>query len=230
MSTERVLSAPAFGLRFAFRESGDPEAHPVILLHAMGPDGTDWDRVAERLAARFHVIALHQRGFGPATRTGDYTFERLRDDVIALADTLGLSTFSLVGHSMGGTVAYLVAQKVPERVARLVVEDTPPPWGGDMPDPPEEPPQPVPFEWEMWRGIARQLKYPDPRWWDELPDIECPVLIIGGGEKSHIPQGLLQRVASLIPNCRLVTIPAGHNVHAAKLEEFMAEVEGFLGG
>ena len=228
MITERILRAPALGLHFAFREAGDPTAHTVILLHAFGPDGSDWDAVVERLSASYHVIALHQRGFGPAMRKGDYTFERLRDDVLALADTLGLATFSIVGHSMGGTVGFLVAQKAPERVARLVIEDTPPPWGEEMPDPPAEPPEPVPFEWEMWRGIAHQLKFPDPRWWDELPDIECPVLIIGGGEGSHVPQRMLRRVSRMIPDGRFVTVEAGHNVHVNAFEAFMAEVEPFL--
>ncbi len=229
MITERTLEV--VGQRFAYREAGNADSPPILLLHAMGPDATDWDAVAERLAARFHVIAVHQRGFGPSTRATEYSFELMRDDVLALADGLGLREFTIVGHSMGGSVGYLVAEKAPERVLKLVVEDTPPPWGGAMPDPPAEPPQPVPFDWQAWRAIAQQLKYPDPRWWDELPEISCPVLIIGGGATSHVPQDLLVRVAGLIPDSRLVTIEgAGHNVHAARFEEFMAAVEAFLAG
>ena len=215
--------------RFWYRETGAAGATPLILLHAMGPDATYWDAVAEALAGQFHVLALHQRGFGPGDRPGNYTFELMRDDVLAFADALRLERFILVGHSMGGTVAYLVAEKSPERVLKLVIEDTPPPWGGDMPDPPEAPPEPVAFDWEAWRSIARQLKYPDPRWWDELPEIECPTLIIGGGSSSPVPQDLLVRVANLIPDARLLTIEgAGHNVHTARLAEFMAAINGFL--
>jgi pimeloyl-ACP methyl ester carboxylesterase len=227
MITDRILEGR--GRRFAFREAGDSASPAVFLLHAMGPDATDWDAVAEGLAEDFRVIALHQRGFGPSTRVGAYSFELMRDDVLTLADLLGLQEFALVGHSMGGTVGYLVAEVAPERVRKLVVEDTPPPWGSDMADPPAEPPQPVPFDWEAWKAIARELKYPSPRWWDELPEIACPTLIIGGGATSHVPQELLVRVSNLIPDCRLETFEgAGHNVHAARPAEYLAMVREFL--
>ena len=98
-----------------------------------------------------------------------------------------------------------------------------------MPDPPDVPPEPVAFDWEVWRSISKQLKYPDPRWWDELPEIACPTLIIGGGSTSHVPQELLVRVANLIPNARLVSVDgAGHNIHTDRLDEFMTALHGFL--
>jgi pimeloyl-ACP methyl ester carboxylesterase len=69
MIEERSLELA--GRRLAWRENGDPANSPVILLHAMGPDGGDWDAVSERLAARHRVIAIHQRGFGRGPRTAD---------------------------------------------------------------------------------------------------------------------------------------------------------------
>ena len=227
MIVERSLGAN--GWQIPYRESGPIAGSPVVLLHAMGTDASDWDAVSEALSDRFRVIAPHQRGFGPGQRLGEYSFESMRDDVLALADALALERFSLVGHSMGGSVAYLVAEQSPWRINRLVIEDTPPPWGSVMPDPAPEPPRPVAFDWEAWRGIARQLKHPDPRWWADLPTISCPTMIVGGGETSHIPQEMLARVARLIPNARHETIAsAGHNVHAARFLDFIALVVPFL--
>jgi pimeloyl-ACP methyl ester carboxylesterase len=227
MIEERSLELA--GRRLAWREDGDPANSPVILLHAMGPDGGDWDAVSERLAARHRVIAIHQRGFGRGPRTAEYSFELMRDDVLALADSLGLERFSLVGHSMGGSVAFLVTEAEPARVSRLVIEDTPPPWGSDMPEPSPEAPPDIPFDWEAWRAIARQLITPDPRWWSELPRVTCPALLVGGGPSSPVPQELLARAGAMMPNALLATVEgAGHLVHATKLPEFLALVEPFL--
>jgi len=51
-----------------------------------------------------------------------------------------------------------------------------------------------------------------------------------GGAGSHIDQGQLAEMAALIPDCELVTIPAGHLVHAARPAQFSAVVAGFLRG
>jgi 3-oxoadipate enol-lactonase len=51
----------------------------------------------------------------------------MRDDVLDLLDHLGPHRVSLVRHSMGGAVAYLIAEKEPDRIDRLILEDTRPP-------------------------------------------------------------------------------------------------------
>lgn len=52
------------GVRLAFRVSGPPGAQPLVLLHALGEDATDWDGVAPALAASRRVYALDLRGHG----------------------------------------------------------------------------------------------------------------------------------------------------------------------
>jgi len=93
------------GLRFHYREAGDPEGHPAVLLHALGAGCSDWDEVALALAPEHRVLALEMRGSFASPRTENYSFELFRDDARDFADELGLRRFSLVGHSMGGTVA-----------------------------------------------------------------------------------------------------------------------------
>jgi pimeloyl-ACP methyl ester carboxylesterase len=216
------------GLAFRYRETGASSAPSIVLLHQLGRDASDWDDVAAALSDRFRVFALDLRGHGGSTRTPPFTFERMRDDVIRVVDALGLDRFSLIGHSMGGTIAFLIAQDWPDRIDALVVEDTPPPTGSNLPIPPAEPPSPVAFEWAVVRTIVPQLNDPDPNWWSRLTDIRARTLIVGGAE-SPIPQDRLNDVAALIPNARLVTIDgAGHLVHATKRDEFIAIVRPFL--
>lgn len=69
---------------------------------------------------------------------------------------------------------------------------------------------------------------PFPKWWEQLPNISVPTLIIGG-QSSHIPQNKLQEASELIPNCKLVTIEdAGHFVHDDNLPAFLTAVKDFL--
>ncbi|HKV56696.1 MAG TPA: alpha/beta fold hydrolase, partial [Ktedonobacteraceae bacterium] len=184
--TDRTISLA--DLTFHYREAGDATAPPLILLHALGPDARDWDDVALALAERYHVLALDQRGHGESARPGIYSFELMRDDLKAFADALSLERFTLIGHSMGGTVAFLFAERWPERIERLVIEDTPPPFVSEGlfdDDPPDDPGEPVPFDWQVVKPIMRQLRSPDPSWWNDLPKITAPTLIIGGGATSH---------------------------------------------
>jgi esterase len=215
---------------FYYREAGDPAAAPVILLHALGRDAQDWDAVAQALAGRFHVFALDQRGHGQSVRPDTYSFESMRDDLHQFASELGFDVFTLIGHSMGGTVALLFAERWPERLKQLVIEDTPPPYHQDppVPLPPENPPAPVAFDWRLVRPIYEQLRDPDPAWWSSLPAITVPTLLIAGGSASHIPQEKLAEVARLIPTCQLITIEAGHSVHQNKPAEYLDAVLHFL--
>jgi len=220
-------------LTFHYREAGAPDAPALILLHALGSDAQHWDEIALTLAERYHVFALDQRGHGQSTRPGIYSFELMCDDLQAFADALALDCFTLIGHSMGGTVAFLFTERWSERVKRLVLEDTPPPYAGaidpNSPEPPETAPEAVPFDWSVVPAIVRQLRNPDPSWWNNLPTIPVPTLIIGGGSTSHVPQEKLAEVAELIPDCRFVTIDgAGHAVHQKRPQEYKDLLRDFL--
>lgn len=230
MSSIAERSVRLDGTLFHYRETGHGSGPVLVLLHALGEDASDWDEVAEALSGPYRVLALDQRGHGRSEHAERYSFELMRDDLGAFADALGLEQFSLMGHSMGGLVALLFAEEHPERVQRLVIEDAAPPAGSsNRPDPPPEPPEPVSFDWRVVAPIRRQLNDADPAWWDRLPRITAPTLVVGGGSSSHIPQEELEALSKRIPGCRLVTIEgAGHEVHSARHEQFLAVVEEFL--
>lgn len=217
------------GVVLRYDEAGDPAAPPVVLLHGMGADASTWQAVAAGLADGYRVLAYDQRGHGGSSNTGSYSFELMRDDLCGFADKLGVESFVLIGHSLGGTVACLFAEKYPERLAGLVLEDTAP-----LQEPldrpaPVRPDGELPFDWRMVEAISVQLAHPDPAWWDDLALITPPTLIVGGGDTSHVPQELLARAAARIPRAELITIEgAGHLVHGSRDAEFLAVVRPFL--
>lgn len=101
----------------------------LVLLHGFTGDVTDWRHQVEDLAREHRLLAMDHRGHGrsgaPPDRTS-YTIERMAEDVLLLADCLGLERFHLVGHSMGGFIAQEIALRMPERLLSLVLEDTGP--------------------------------------------------------------------------------------------------------
>lgn len=216
-------------MRLVYDVSGAADAPPMVLLHALGDRAAAWAPVLGQFAASFRVFALDLRGHGDSDWPGDYSFELMCRDVLGFLDQLSLSTVTLVGHSMGGAVAYLVAMRQPERVRRLIVEDVPPPFPRDRAAP-ERPAQPLDFDWAVVPAIIGEVNQGDEAAWAGLTRITAPTLLVGGGPDSHIPQDKLSAVASRIPSCDLVTIPAGHNVHAAQPTEFADVVLSWLGG
>jgi 3-oxoadipate enol-lactonase len=216
-------------VRLAYDVSGAADDAPMVLLHALGDRAADWAPVLGQFAAGFRVFALDLRGHGDSDWPGTYSFDLMCRDVLGFLDQLGLSTVTLVGHSMGGAVAYLVAMRQPERVRRLIVEDAPPPFRRDRVAP-ERPAQPLDFDWPVVPAIIGEVNQGDEAAWAGLTKITAPTLLIGGGPDSHIPQDKLSAVAARIPTCDLVTIPAGHNVHAARPAEFADAVLSWLGG
>ncbi|MCG0284236.1 alpha/beta hydrolase [Streptomyces sp. PSAA01] len=215
------------GIRLAYQVSGPPDAPPLVLLHALGEDATDWDVVAPVLARSRRVYALDLRGHGRSDWPGDYSLELMRADVLAVLDELALGQVELVGHSMGGIVAYLIASDQPRRVARLVLEDV----GAPRPRRPTTPAKPEgepAFDWEMVLAIRKQIDTPDPVWWERLAGITAETLVVAGGPGSHVPQDGVAELAHRIPGGRMVTIPVGHLIHSADPKAFTEAVSRFL--
>lgn len=220
-------------MTFHYQVTGESSTPPLILLQALGRNAQDWKEAAFLLAERYHVFSLDQRSHGESTRPGVYSFGFMRDDLKAFVDALALDRFTLIGHSMGGTVAFLFVERWPDRTERLVIEDTPPPYAGiedpDAPPPAAEAPGDVSFDWRMVGPLVRQMRTPDPSWWYDLPTITALTLIIGGGQTSHVSQKKLAEVAQFIPQGQLVSIDGpGHFIYKNRSEEDKALLREFL--
>jgi pimeloyl-ACP methyl ester carboxylesterase len=207
---------------------GEEDAPPVLLLHGLGEQAQTWNAVAAALSDTHRTIAVDLRGHGASGRPGVYSTALMADDLLTAIDRLGYRSVTLVGHSLGALVAVLVAERRPDLVRRLVLEDAVP--CPPMPRPPvERPAGPLPFDWPVVPAIRADIADPDPRWWDDLPRITAPTLIVAGGPTSHIPQDRLAEAVTRLPDARLVTLPVGHHVHVADLDGFRDAVLEFLG-
>ena len=118
------------GVTLAVQTGGPEDGEPIVLLHGFPESHRTWREVAPALARDFRVIAPDQRGFGASDKPEGveaYRTDRILEDLIALADALGLARFTLVGHDWGGAVAWLAALKHPDRLSRLVIVNAPHP-------------------------------------------------------------------------------------------------------
>jgi len=218
------------GLLLSCEADGPADGPPLMLLHALGEDRGSWREVAAALAADgWRTLALDLRGHGDSGHPGTYTFESMRDDVLALLDALRIDRVTLVAHSMGTAVATLIAMDRPDVVRRLVLEEGPFPFPADPPRPvPTAPDGPTPYDWRVLPEIAAQRNEPPARHWDGLAETTAPTLIVAGGPRSHLRQDELAKVAGRIPDARLTTIDAGHMVHDERPAEFLAVLRDFL--
>ena len=121
------MRVPTNGIELSVQEAGSAGGRPLVLLHALGESAADWDGVVPALMPGRRALAVDLRGHGASDRPGNYSLELMRDDVLGLLDALRLASVDLVGHSLGGLVALLVAEAAPSRVDRLVLEDVPAP-------------------------------------------------------------------------------------------------------
>lgn len=94
---------------------------PVLLLAGLGSSARLWGELPRLLASRFTVLAPDNRGVG-GSRTGDpFTLGGATADAAAVIDHAGLGPTAVVGASMGGQIACLLAARHPRLVRRLVV-------------------------------------------------------------------------------------------------------------
>ena len=112
------------GARIHYQTYGDLASGktPLLVLHGSYMSGDAMRPLIEQFAATRPVIAVDQRGHG---RTGDLpgpiTYERLADDAAGVLRALHVRTADVLGYSMGGTAALVLALRHPERVGKQVI-------------------------------------------------------------------------------------------------------------
>lgn len=116
----------------------------IVLLHSLAMDATIWTDFAARLSGDAAVFAPDLPGHGRSPRGDPATVESMADDVAALLRELGLADVTLIGMSLGGSVAQAVTIRHPELVARLGLLDTTAWYGADAS--------------AAWAGRARQAR------------------------------------------------------------------------
>ncbi|MBD2702457.1 alpha/beta hydrolase [Spirosoma sp. BT702] len=100
----------------------------LVFLHYFGGSALEWTNVMNQLANQYRCVAVDLRGHGDsAAPPGDYSVNTMADDIMALLILLGIDTFVLIGHSMGGKVALAVASRQPTRLQNLLLLSPSPP-------------------------------------------------------------------------------------------------------
>lgn len=118
------------GVTLMVAHGGRADGEALFFLHGFPESHRTWRAVIADLAQDFRIVAPDQRGFGGSDKPADveaYRADRIVEDMIALADALGLKRFTLIGHDWGGAVAWLAALRHPRRIARLVIINAPHP-------------------------------------------------------------------------------------------------------
>jgi len=121
------------GVPFAYRELGPDSGVPVIFLHHLMAVLDDWDpRIIDGIAAQRRVITFDNRGVGASGGSVPPTIEEMGRDAIAFIRALGLKQVDLLGFSLGGGVAQMIALQAPDLVRRMILAGTGPRGGGGI--------------------------------------------------------------------------------------------------
>ena len=208
---------------------------PVILLHGGASDSRDWIETMDALSHSYSFYAPDMLGFGLSEKpkSGYYMadFVEFTDGFI---QELGLDSFTLVGHSLGGRVCLELALRYPDSVNQLVLIDT------------------VGFgklaRWGMyigafmyWLRMILGMTQPYPRFlkqdgedkdWrclERLPSLKVPTLVIWNSRDPYYPLPTALHAINLIPQVRLEVFQGyGHAPHVKQRDNFNSLLLDFL--
>jgi len=108
------------------RDMDKPEAETVLCMHGLTRNSADFTGLAEHLCERYRVISVDQRGRGRSdydSVAANYTPATYVQDMFTLLDKLRLTEAILVGTSMGGLMAFIMAAMQPQRVRGMIIND-----------------------------------------------------------------------------------------------------------
>lgn len=106
--------------------SGEVASPPLVILHGLLGSSRNWAGITRALEKDFRVHALDLRNHGQSPHAATMDYESMVADILAYCDRHEIASFRLIGHSMGGKAAMLLACRHPERVQALVVVDIAP--------------------------------------------------------------------------------------------------------
>ena len=111
-------------LKLAAAEYG--QGPPVLVLHGLFGSGRNWASIAQKLAPTYRVFTLDLRNHGASPWAETMGYAEMADDVRAFIAERGLGRVAVIGHSMGGKTAMVLALRHGDLVERLVVVDVAP--------------------------------------------------------------------------------------------------------
>lgn len=255
------------GARIYVEEAGNPEGPALVCLHGGFGQMETWNALTPGLAATHRLIGIDSRGHGRSTlgaplqetaspATALLTFRRLEEDVKAVVKQLGLSRYSVIGHSDGGIVALRLAADATNPVEHII------PIGAQWELPPDDPARGelekiTPAFWrehfpgtDVPHGVgAYERLNPAPDfdqfaqavralWLSDGPDaypgesirnIRAKTLLVHGEGDEFIPLSHTQAILQRIGGARLLHLPmTGHSAHEERPAWLLPVVQAFL--
>jgi 3-oxoadipate enol-lactonase len=120
-----AFAEAADGTRLHYEVSGARHGEPLLLIQGLGADGRGWIRQRRAFAGRYRCIVFDNRGAGRSDHpAGPYDLEVMATDALAVLDAAGVTRAHILGASMGGIIAQIVAVRHPERVRSLMLACT----------------------------------------------------------------------------------------------------------
>ena len=118
------------GVKFAYRELGQDTSVPVIFLNHLGAVLDNWDpRIIDGIAAKHRIITFDNRGIGASEGTTPDSVAAMARDAVAFIRALSFEQVDLLGFSLGGFIAQVIAQEEPRLVRKIVLAGTGPAGG-----------------------------------------------------------------------------------------------------
>jgi 3-oxoadipate enol-lactonase len=99
------------------------EGTPIILMHGFACDTRNWDNQFEVFSKDYKVVRFDFRGFGKSQSPDSAIAYSHTEDLILLLDYLNIEKAIVLGHSLGGKVAFQIAYEYPDRVLALILPE-----------------------------------------------------------------------------------------------------------
>ena len=104
---------------------GDENSSPLMIIHGLYGSGRNWGVIAKRLSDKFYVIAVDLRNHGDSPWFDSHNYHDMAEDLVEVITYLKIRP-DIIGHSMGGKAAMVLALKNPNLVNRLLIADIAP--------------------------------------------------------------------------------------------------------
>ncbi|XP_059549438.1 protein ABHD11 isoform X2 [Myotis daubentonii] len=196
---------------------GEAALPALVFLHGLFGCKTNFNSIAKALARQTgrRVLTVDARNHGDSPHSPDMSYEAMSQDLQDLLPQLGLVPCVLIGHSMGGKTAMLLALQRDMAVRQFLLTNLVEVDGR--------------FVWRVNLDALAQhvdeiLAFP-PRQ-ESYPG---PTLFLLGGNSEFVPPSHHPEIRRLFPVAQIQTVPdAGHWIHADRPQDFMAAIRGFL--
>ncbi|MEM6465215.1 MAG: alpha/beta fold hydrolase [Pseudomonadota bacterium] len=112
-------------LDLTFSEKGEADRPTLIIAHGLFGSGRNWGAVAKKLCATRHVVSVDMRNHAGSPWSEDHSYHAMAEDLAQIASRFSMPV-EVLGHSMGGKAALVLAAQRPELVSHLIVADIAP--------------------------------------------------------------------------------------------------------